>query len=302
MTEEILVVGSLNMDLVVRTPRHPKIGETILGSDFRTFPGGKGANQAVAASRLGGRVAMIGRVGADDFGESLLNTVQQDGVDIRCIRKDPGAATGVALITVDEAGKNTIVVASGANSKVNPQDVQDAAELFKRGGVLLLQLECPLDAVREAVHLANRQGMKVVLNPAPAQPLDPDLLSGVDVLIPNQTELALLSGKEDLHEGLEVLRSWNVKQVIVTLGEDGVLIAGEKSEEQIPAYQVEVIDTTAAGDAFAGAFAVALSEGLDIYQAARWGNASGALTVTRAGAQPSLPDRQTFDAFLSERR
>lgn len=301
MKKDILVVGSLNMDLVVRTSRHPKIGETILGSDFQTFPGGKGANQAVAAARLGGQVSMIGRVGNDDFGETLLRTVQQNGVDASRILKDPSAATGVALITVDHAGQNTIVVASGANAKVSPEDIQTASPLFSKGGILLLQLECPLSAVSEAVRLAHRNGMTVVLNPAPAQPLDPELLSGVDVLIPNQSELALLSGKEDLSQGVKILQSWDVRQVIVTLGDDGVLIAGEGYEEKLPAHHVEVVDTTAAGDAFVGGFAVALSEGLDVRTAAAWGNVAGALSVTRAGAQPSLPDRKTFDQFMSQK-
>lgn len=303
MKKAIIVVGSLNMDLVVRTSRHPKIGETILGSDFRTFPGGKGANQAVAAARLGGKVWMVGRVGRDDFGEALLQSAAADGVETDYIQKDPNAATGVALITVDQAGQNTIVVASGANGQVSPEDVIRAENLFEQAGVLLLQLESPIPAVQKAVEIASRHGVRVILNPAPApsQPLNPELLAGVDYLIPNQTELSLLSGKEDLSEGVEILRSCGVGQVIVTLGGDGVLLAHDQGVERIPAFPVKAVDTTAAGDAFMGAFAVALVAGIDVRQAAVWGNAAGALSVMRPGAQPSLPTKQELDRFLVER-
>jgi ribokinase len=300
MNGHIVVVGSLNMDLVVRTPRLPTIGETIIGSDFRTFPGGKGANQAVAAARLGGSVKMIGRVGSDSFGETLLETVAQARVDTAHILQDPQAATGVAFITVDTNGQNTIVVASGANAKLDPEDIDKAEEAFIGAEVLLLQLESPLSAVNRAIDLARRHGLRVVLNPAPAQLLDVDFLSRVDYLVPNQTELALLTGMESTSDAVNALAALGLQRVIVTLGDAGVLVVEEGREVQLPPHQVKVMDTTAAGDAFVGAFAVALTEGHPTLTAASWGNAAGALAVTRAGAQPSLPTRSEFEVFLSK--
>jgi ribokinase len=300
MTARIVVVGSLNMDLVVHAPRHPQPGETILGSDFQTFPGGKGANQAVAAARLGAMVRMVGRVGNDGFGQALLQTLAGDRVDTTFVSRDPEAATGVALITVDATGQNTIVVASGANGRVTPGDVSRAEEAFRGAHLLLLQLECPLSAVTRAVELAVQHGVQVVLNPAPAQPLAPALLSQVDYVILNQTELALLTGRERLREAATQLRRWGVRQVIVTLGDQGVWIANDEGELQLPAHRVVAVDTTAAGDAFVGAFAIALSEGRSASEAAAWGNAAGALAVTRPGAQPSLPARAELTKFLEE--
>jgi ribokinase len=302
MTGHIVVVGSLNMDLVVRAPRHPQPGETIMGGDFRTFPGGKGANQAVAAARLGAAVQMIGRVGADAFGDALLRTLAQDGVATRHVRRDQEAPTGVALITLNAAGQNSIVVAPGANARVTPQDVVAAEAAFAGAAVLLLQLECPLPAVAQAIEMAKQHGAQVVLNPAPAQPLDVALLAKVDYLLPNQNELALLTGLDDIRPAVSRLQASGVRRVVVTLGEDGVLVAEDDSEIHIPAHGVIVVDTTAAGDAFAGAFTVALLSGHSTRQAAAWGNAAGALAVTRAGAQPSLPRRGELEKFLAETR
>jgi ribokinase len=295
----IVVVGSLNMDLVVRAPHHPKPGETIIGSDFRTFPGGKGANQAVAAARLGATVKMIGRVGTDAFGESLLQTLAKDNVDTSHILRDSEAPTGIALITVDTAGQNTIVVASGANAQVTPEDVSWAEQIFAGASVLILQLECPLKAVTRAVELAREHGVRVVLNPAPAQPLDPKLLARVDYLVPNQTELALLTGLDSMRDAARRLQDWGVRGIVLTLGEEGALVVEGNRETRIPPYPVTVVDTTAAGDAFVGAFAVALIHGRSTLDAGRWGNAAGALAVTRAGAQPSLPARAELEEFLS---
>lgn len=300
MGNRIVVVGSLNMDLVVRTLRHPQIGETVIGYDFRTYPGGKGANQAVAAARLGGQVKMIGKVGNDQFGEALLQAVTEAGVDTRYIKKDENNPTGVAFITVDDRGKNTIVVASGANARLSPDDIDAAKEAFDGASILLLQLECPLIAVERAIEIAKAHDMQIVLNPAPAQLLDAHLLEQVDYLLPNQTELALLAGQETTEAAIDVLLGLGVRKMVVTLGEEGALIVDKGQMLHLPAYQVPVVDTTAAGDAFAGAFAVALGEGLSIREAAIWGNAAGALTVTRAGAQPSLPWRDEFNAFLAK--
>lgn len=300
MNDHIVVVGSLNMDLVVRTQRHPKIGETVLGYDFQTYPGGKGANQAVAAVRLGAAVKMIGRVGSDPFGETLLEKVSADGIDTANILVDQDAPTGVAFITVDDRGQNTIVVASGANGRLTPEDISNAKHVFSSAAVLLLQLESPLLAVEHAIKLARKFGTKIVLNPAPAQLLDAELLQKVDYIIPNQTELALLAGQETISASVDILLGMGVNNIVVTLGESGALVVDSGSQEHVPAFAVPVVDTTAAGDAFAGAFAVALCEGKSILEATRWGNAAGALTVMGAGAQPSLPYRSDFLSFLTE--
>ncbi|WP_299029938.1 ribokinase [uncultured Thermanaerothrix sp.] len=302
MSGTVVIVGSLNMDLVVRAPRHPQPGETIIGSGFQTFPGGKGANQAVAVARLGGKVRMIGRVGQDAFGEALLATVARDGVDTTFIRRDPEAPTGVALITLDAAGQNTIVVASGANWRVSAQDVRDAEAAFAGADVLLMQLECPLDAVEAATDLAHRYGLRVVLNPAPARALPADLLARVDYLLPNQPELMLLAGGEsDREAAIRAVQALGARNLVVTLGEEGALLALNDQREHLPAYKVTVVDTVAAGDAFAGAFALALAEGKSVREAAIWGNAAGAIAVTRPGAQPSMPRRDELLQFLAER-
>jgi len=289
------------MDLVVHTPRHPQIGETILGSDFRTFPGGKGANQAVAAARLGGEVRMVGRVGDDDFGAALLESASRDSVNTSYIIKDSQAATGVALITVDEEGQNTIVVASGANARLSAGDVYAAEKAFKGAGVLLLQLESPLPAIQQAIELARKYGAKVVLNPAPARELPRKFLASVDYLIPNQSELALLTGIEATSSAASALHDLGINHLIVTLGGDGVLVIDGPRETLLDAHPVKVVDTTAAGDAFVGAFAVALTEGFSPLKAAAWGNAAGALAVTKPGAQPSLPTRAEFDKFIARK-
>jgi len=289
------------MDLVVRTFRHPQIGETVIGHDFQTYPGGKGANQAVAAARLGSDVKMIGRIGDDAFGDSLLATIKEDGVDTTYISKDPEVVSGVGFITVDNLGQNTIVVASGANARISPGDVSSAEDAFIGAEILLLQLECPLDVVERAIDIAKRRGLRIVLNPAPAQLLDSHLLQKVDYLIPNQTELLLLAGQESTGAAIDFLTSLGVQQLVVTMGEEGVLVVAGGKQHHLPAFRVPVVDTTAAGDAFAGAFAVALKEGFSILEAARWGNAAGALAVTRAGAQPSLPHRVEFDSFLARK-
>ena len=299
MAGHILVVGSLNMDLVVRSPRHPQPGETLLGTEFHTFPGGKGANQAVAAARLGGQVKLIGRVGADAFGDALLETCSQDGVDTRHVEQLQDAPTGIALITVNDAGQNTIVVVPGANGKLSPPDLLSAAPAFEGASVVVIQLEIPLLTVTYAADLARRYGARVVLNPAPAQPLSATCLEQVDVLIPNQSEAALLTGCALAGDAARRLMASGVRSVIVTMGEGGVLIAEGETATHLPAHRVSVVDTTAAGDAFVGAFAVALAEGRTVREAAAWGNAAGALAVTRAGAQPSLPERAEVERFLA---
>jgi ribokinase len=302
MQGHILVVGSLNMDLVVRVPHHPQVGETVISAEYRRYPGGKGANQAVAAARLGSPVKMIGRAGKDAFGDELLEALGKNGVDTRFIHRDEHAPNGVAFITVDEAGQNIIVVAGGANSLLTPEDITSAQDAFEGASVLLLQLECPLVSVEKAIHLARQRGIPVVLNPAPAQLLESDLLEQVDYLIPNQAELAMLAGQDSTLSSLRVLQTHGVKRLVVTLGDQGALVVDGDWQESVPTYRVPVVDTTAAGDAFVGAFATALREGLSLRQATAWGNAAGALAVTRVGAMPSLPTRAEFDRFLAEAR
>ena len=299
MSGHIVVVGSLNMDLVVHTPRLPKLGETVLGNRFQTFPGGKGANQSVAAARLGAQVKMIGCVGDDAFGDSLRNNLLQDGVDVALVRLISEAPTGVALITVDEAGHNTIVVNPGANGCLKPADILTGREAFDGAAALLAQLECPFETVQQAVALARQQGMPVILNPAPAQVLEPAFFAQIDYLIPNQIELSMLTRSDSVAVAVSRLHEWGVKNVIVTLGEEGVLISDDEGSTKLPAHQVPVIDTTAAGDAFVGAFAVAITQGRNTLEAARWGNAAGALAVTRSGAQPSLPRAAEVQSLLA---
>ena len=298
MKQNIVVVGSINMDLVVRAPRHPLPGETILGSDFRTFPGGKGANQAVAAARLGGDVTMIGRVGSDEFGDTLRGTLEKDNVDTSYVLRTEGVSSGVALITVSDAGQNNIVVVPGSNGKLSPADIHGSREAIEGAQVVLLQLEIPLDTVEEAVRTAKQAGATVILNPAPAQALPADLLAQVDILTPNESELSLLTGT-DAVDFEEARRKLGMKSLIVTLGSNGVQVIEPRGTRHIAAHAVKAVDTTAAGDAFVGALAVALTQGMDLFEAAEWGNAAAAISVTRAGAQPSLPTRAEVEAILS---
>ncbi len=237
MKGQIVIVGSINMDLVVRSPRLPLPGETILGSGFATFPGGKGANQAVAAARLGAAVIMVGRVGKDGFGEQMLQSLANDGVDVSQVQRDAQAPTGVALITVDDNGENTIVVASGANMCITPEDVSAAESCFEGAAAVVMQFEIPLPAIQRACDLAHRHGARIILNPAPARSVEPEFLAGVDDLIPNQIELSLLSRIATIPEATAELRTWGVQNVIVTLGADGALLAGSGESVRYPAFQ-----------------------------------------------------------------
>lgn len=298
MKGKVLVVGSLNMDLVVNAPRLPQVGETILGGTFATFPGGKGANQAVAAARMGVSVAMIGCVGRDGFGDELRQILTQDGIDVTHISILDGQATGIALITVDVEGRNTIVVASGANAHLTPRHLLAVPEAFSSSDALVLQLESPLETVREAVRMAKRYNKRVVLNPAPAQALDVEILSQVDYFIPNEREAMQVAAAASLDEAIEKLLALGVRNLLVTLGEDGVMVVTANERRNIPALKVKAIDTVAAGDAFVGAFSAGLASGMDTDEAVRLANAAAAISVTRHGAQPSLPTGQEVREFL----
>jgi len=305
MAASVTVVGSLNMDLVTRASRIPQPGETIIGDDFHTLPGGKGANQAVAAARLGAQVAMVGRVGRDTFAGPLLDNLAGAGVDCTFVTQDSQAATGVALIVVDAAGQNSIVVASGANMRLLPDDVDAAETVISAAHVLLLQLESPLETVTRAAQVARAHGVQVILNPAPARLLPASLLSLVDVLVPNESETELLTGlpvgdQAEAEAAAAALQEMGVGTVILTLGERGALLAREGEVTLLPAFDVTPVDTTAAGDAFVGGLGVALAEGKTLAEAVRWGNAAGALATTRLGAQPSLPTRGALEALLAK--
>jgi len=305
VTAQIAVAGSLNMDLVVRSPRIPRPGETIIGSAYQQIPGGKGANQAVAAARLGAQVSMVGRLGCDAFGNQLLEGLAAAGIDSTFVLQDGEAPTGVALIVVDEAGQNSIVVAAGANMRLSPADVDRAESAIAGSNVLLLQLESPLDTVIRAAELAQHHDVTVILNPAPAHPLPDRLLAMVDVLIPNESETAILTGTsvESLDQASAAalaLLQLGIGAVVLTLGDKGAILAQEDRVEVMPAFQVRAVDTTAAGDAFAAGLAVALAEGMDLVDAVRWGNAAGALAATVHGAQPTHPTRHDLEQLLAD--
>ncbi len=296
MNQTIVVVGSLNMDLVVRVPRHPAAGETILGSPYATYPGGKGANQAVAAARAGGEVKLLGLTGKDVFAAQLRSTLEAESVDISCLGEVPGPS-GIALVTVDSQGQNIIVVSSGANGCLTPDRL--LPEALSPAAVVLLQLEIPLETVQFVVEACSDNGVPVILNPSPVQPL-PDKLLQVDYLIVNCGEAACLSQQaiasaKEAIAAAQKLRQRGVQTAIATLGDAGVVWASPTSTGHLPAYPVEVVDTTAAGDAFCGAFAACLAQGMALEEALQFANAAGAIAVTRPGAQPSLASRAEIE-------
>lgn len=300
-----IVIGSLNMDLIVRTPRIPAPGETILGQTFSTAPGGKGANQAVAAARLGTPVKMIGRLGADEFGKTLRSQLHAVGVDTQFVGEDGEAATGVALISVDDHGQNSIIVVPGANGRVGRSDVDAARDAIRSARVVVAQLEIPLDTVAYALRAAHNAGALTILNPAPAQPLPPEIFGDVDVIIPNETEAGQLTNTTvtdfaTAAHAATTLRQMGARRVIITLGDKGALWMDEKGNpREIAAFTVKTVDTTAAGDAFVGALAASLARQQDWDTSLHMASAAGALAATRLGAQPSLPTRAELQAFLS---
>jgi len=288
---EIAVVGSANLDLVVDVEHVPLVGETILGGDLRRIPGGKGANQAVAAARLGRRVAMVGRVGDDEGGALLRAALESDGIDTSALVTTPGAPNGVALIAVQADGDNSIVVSPGANARLSAADIAGAGSLVAEASVVLLQLEVPVEAVTAAARAATGT---VILNPAPvpAVALPADLMTAVDIVVPNQTELASLTGHEgdvDATIATRLARLLPARAVVVTLGGDGAIVVDATESTHVRAPDVTPVDTTAAGDSFCGALADGLVRGETLVDAVRWAVRVGAATTQRRGAQPSLP-------------
>jgi len=300
----IVVIGSSNTDMIIRVDRIPRPGETLLGGEFLTAAGGKGANQAVGAARAGGKVTFIARVGRDGLGEDAVAGLQRDGINVEWVVRDPAAASGVALIFVAKSGENSIAVAGGANAKLSPADVRDAAAAISSAALLVAQLETPLPTVRAAAALAAKAGIPVILNPAPAQPLPDPLLKFVSILTPNETEAEVLTGikvndpARAAHAAAN-LRARGVRTVIITLGSRGAYLADVHGQQVVPGFKVKAVDTTAAGDVFNGALAVALAEGKVLPAAVRFANAAAALSVTRRGAQPSAPTRAHIERFLA---
>jgi ribokinase len=285
----LIVIGSSNTDLIVRSARLPAAGETVLGGDLVTAAGGKGANQAVAAARLGAPVTFVGRVGGDMFGQQAAASLKREGLDLRYLVRDPDAPSGVALIVVDDAGQNLIAVAPGANHRLTPADVAAAQPAIASAKVMLLQLEVPLETVFAAAQAGRAAGLTVVLNPAPAQSLPAELYPLLDFITPNEHEAAALTGQAEPEAAARTLLACGVHTVITTLGAAGALVADSSGMRRVPGFRVQAVDTTAAGDAFNGGLAVALARNDDLEAAVRYAHAVAALSVTRAGAQPSLP-------------
>lgn len=303
------MVGSINMDLVLQVPRLPEPGETLAASAFHALPGGKGANQAVAVARLGAQALLIGRLGRDGFGDRLLAGLRDDGVETRTVQALPGTHSGVAVIGVDPAGQNSILLASGANALLRPSDLRAQESLIAKADAVLLQLEIPVATAATAIRLARRHRVPVVLDSAPVPPdgLPPGAFRGVDILSPNQTEATLLTGLacDTLDEACAaadlLVRRYDPGVVVIKLGPLGALAyAGTSEFLHVPAFPARAVDTTAAGDAFSAALTVRLAEGASLGDALRFANAAGALAITRQGAQPAMPKRRDVERLLRQ--
>lgn len=299
---KILVVGSSNTDMVIKTSHLPRPGETVIGGTFFMNPGGKGANQAVAIARLGGQVSFICKTGSDIFGHQSQQLFEEEGIDTSYIFSDNKNPSGVALITVDDQAENCIVVASGANANLTPADLSTVADVVKQSDMILMQLEIPMETVAYVAGIASAAHKKVILNPAPAQPLSKDLLKSLWLITPNETEAEMISGiritsRASAEEAARKIVELGVDQVIITLGSKGALALFDNEVVMIPAYKVEAVDTTAAGDIFNGAVTLALSEGRTLPEAVRFACKAAAISVTRSGAQSSAPYRNEVDIF-----
>ncbi len=303
----IVVVGSSNTDMIIKVSQLPAPGETVLGGQFIRAAGGKGANQAVAAARAGGKVTFVARVGDDMFGNSAIDGFKSDAINVDHVVKDKEAPSGVAQIMVADDGENCIAVASGANSNLSPQDIDLAHNAIGKADILLTQLETPIPTIIRAVELAKSFDKKVILNPAPAHPLPDDLLRNISVITPNETEAALLTGvnvtnEESAARAALILIRKGVESVIITMGSKGAYVHHDNEGYLVPGFEVDAVDTTAAGDTFNGALAVRLSQGEHFRDAVIFANAAAALSVTRVGAQPSVPILSEVNTFLNERR
>ena len=299
----VLVIGSSNTDLVVHSKRLPKPGETVLGGTFFLNPGGKGANQAVAAARLGKDITFCCKTGEDNYGRDARKLFEKEGLDTRYVFSSPDVPSGVALITVDEHAENCIVVASGANQCITPEDI-DRIEDFGRYSLILVQLEIPMETVEHIARLARKYRIPLILNPAPAQNLSPELMHSVSIITPNETEAELLTGIKITDDASAVsaakaLRELGPETAIITLGAKGSLVHNGSITEFVPAFPTEAVDTTAAGDVFNGALAVGLDEGKELRDAIRFASAASSIAVTRMGAQSSAPTRTEVENKLN---
>lgn len=305
MSAQIVVAGSLNMDLVIGIEHRPKQGETVLGTNFFMNSGGKGANQAVAARKLGASVSMIGKVGTDMFAERLLSNLEQTGVDCHAVEQVEDVSTGVAFVMLDRDGDNSIIVAPGANHHLTPADIRRREHLIKQAKLLMVQLEIPVETVFEAAAIAKKHQVPVLLDPAPALPLPDELLGMVDYIVPNESEITQLTGIE-VHDqvtaklaAVELLRK-GVTTVVAKLGAKGVVVVNANRTFFVDSYKVKAVDSTGAGDAFAGALGAAIVNGKDLWTAAKFASAIGAITVTRHGAQVSMPSLEDAEQFIKQ--
>lgn len=305
MKNKVVVVGSYNTDLTIKTNRIPFPGETIIGGVFSEGGGGKGANQAVAAARAGAKVTFIARVGNDVLGKEGIQKLADEKINTKFIFQDDDVSTGVAFIVVDKQGENSIVVASGANAKLSHADIRTAKEEIISADVLLVQLESPIETIREAIKMAHENGTTVILNPAPAQPLEGDLLSEIDIITPNKVEAEMITGirandEEGLKSIVKKFFEYGIKNVLVTLGSRGIFSGCSNGMKLIKAYDVNSIDSTGAGDIFSGSLAAFLSEGMSMEKALNLASASASISVTRLGAQSSAPNRMEIEKFIYE--
>jgi ribokinase len=298
----IVVIGSSNSDMVVRVPHIPKEGETVMGNSFQILPGGKGANQAVAAARLGTKVTFIASIGTDDLGNTAIKGLKKEHIDIHAIYR-PEVNSGTALIFVSDSGQNSIAVSPESNALLTPQHMQEHQKVISNASYVLAQLETPIETVLEASKIAKTHKVPFVLNPAPAQPLPKELLKNVSILTPNETEASILSGIEVIDKNSAIkagkaLLSLGIKTIVITMGANGVLLIDETNCQHVEAHSVTAIDTTAAGDTFNGALVHALSQNNNINESIIYANAASALSVTKFGAQPSVPYKDDVTKFL----
>ncbi|HDN9021653.1 TPA: ribokinase [Aeromonas salmonicida] len=299
----LVVMGSVNADHVLRVPHFPRPGETLTGHSYQVVPGGKGANQAVAAARLGAPVSFIARIGDDAIGQQMRQGFEQDGIDVSAVELDETLPTGIAIIYVSDEGENSIGISAEANGALSPAMVKRHEAMIANAHTLLLQLEVPLESVFEAAKLARSHGTRVVLNPAPARPLPAELLALVDLITPNQTEAELLTGvkvsdKASAAQAAARFHQMGISDVMITLGSQGVYCSNARQQQLIPGFRVEAVDTTAAGDTFNGALLAAELAGADFNAAVRFAHGAAALSVTKFGAQSSIPSKVEVDAFL----